>query len=97
MKVLALLLLLIPGVVNAEDDPFGGLDLDGDGYVSLAEAAGYAEIVTRFDRADRNRDGKLSRAEFERMKTLRPRSAAAGASAPPEAKKPEAKKRPPRE
>lgn len=46
------------------------LDLNGDGRVSLAEAAGYAEVVTRFDRADRNKDGKLSRAEFDRLAKL---------------------------
>lgn len=27
--------------------------------------------MTRFDKADRNRDGKLSRAEFTRLKTLK--------------------------
>lgn len=57
-------------------EPKGGsfhlLDLDGDGRLSLAEAAGYGEIVTRFDRADRNRDGKLTQAEFERLAKLPP-------------------------
>jgi len=48
------------------------LDLNGDGKLSLAEAAGYGEIVTRFDRADRNRDGKLTQAEFERLAKLPP-------------------------
>jgi EF hand domain-containing protein len=51
---------------------FKSLDLDGDGHLSLAEAAGYADIVTRFDRADRNRDGKLTPAEFERLAKLPP-------------------------
>jgi hypothetical protein len=48
------------------------LDLNGDGQLSLAEAAGYGEIVTRFDRADRNKDGRLSQAEFERLAKLPP-------------------------
>ena len=52
------------------------LDLNGDGQLSLAEAAGYGEIVTRFDRADRNRDGKLTQAEFERLAKLPPAKAA---------------------
>jgi hypothetical protein len=48
------------------------LDLNGDGRLSLAEAAGYGEIVIRFERADRNRDGKLTQAEFERLAKLPP-------------------------
>ncbi|HEV3010567.1 MAG TPA: EF-hand domain-containing protein [Burkholderiales bacterium] len=51
------------------------LDLNGDGKLSLAEAAGYGEIVTRFDRADRNKDGKLTQAEFERLAKLAPAKA----------------------
>ena len=43
------------------------LDLDGDGQLSLAEAAGHAEIVQRFQRADRDRDGKLTQREFDRL------------------------------
>ncbi|HEX6296038.1 MAG TPA: hypothetical protein VFZ74_05625 [Burkholderiales bacterium] len=52
-------------------EEFTALDLNGDGKVSLAEAAGHAAIVVRFDRADRNRDGKLTMAEFNRLKKLR--------------------------
>jgi len=48
------------------------LDLNGDGKLSLAEAAGYGEIVTRFNRADRNKDGRLTQAEFERLAKLPP-------------------------
>lgn len=48
------------------------LDLDGDGRISLAEAAGHDHIVTRFERADRNRDGKLTQAEFDRLAKLPP-------------------------
>jgi EF hand len=55
---------------------WSSLDLNGDGQLSLAEAAGYAEIVTRFERADRDRDGKLTRAEFQRLAKLPPAKAA---------------------
>lgn len=48
------------------------LDLNGDGKLSLAEAAGHAEIVTRFNRADRNKDGKLTQAELDRLAKLPP-------------------------
>lgn len=51
------------------------LDLDGDGQLSLAEAAGHAEIVQRFHRADRDRDGKLTQREFDRLAKLPPSKA----------------------
>lgn len=55
-------------VIRAEQDKaFRALDLDGDGAISLAEAAGNAQLVTHFDRADRNRDGKLDRKEYGRL------------------------------
>ena len=44
---------------------FRHLDIDGDGFVSKAEAAGNAPVTVGFDRADRNRDGKLSFAEYD--------------------------------
>ena len=47
------------------DAYFRSLDLNGDGFVSLSEAAGDEVVVSRFDRADKNRDGKLSRAEYD--------------------------------
>ena len=47
-------------------------DVNRDGFLSLAEAAGSERLVTRFSRADRNRDGKLSKAEYERLGKLPP-------------------------
>jgi EF hand len=49
---------------TAKQDPFSALDTDGDGAISKAEAAGNAELMNNFDRADKNRDGKLSRQEY---------------------------------
>ena len=57
---------------GAEHSSFDGLDVNGDGKLSLAEAAGYGDIVTRFHRVDRNKDGKLTKAEFDRMAKLPP-------------------------
>jgi hypothetical protein len=44
----------------------GALDIDADGQVSKAEAAGHAGVTVGFDRADRNRNGKVSTAEWQR-------------------------------
>ena len=61
----------------APNAPLAAFDVNGDGKVSLAEAAGHSDIVTRFERADRNKDGKLTRAEFERLAKLPPPKARA--------------------
>jgi hypothetical protein len=51
---------------------FRYLDIDGDGLVSKAEAAGNEKATLGFDRADRNRDGKLSYAEYDSIGKPRP-------------------------
>lgn len=73
---LIVLALLVPLPAAAEALPpvdhaleFRSMDLDGDGHVSLSEAAGNGDIVTKFDRADRDRDGRLSPKEFDALKT----------------------------
>lgn len=55
------------GSADAKKDAFSSLDSDGDGMVSKAEASGNAELMKNFDRADKNRDGKLSREEYAAM------------------------------
>ena len=59
------------------DRYFQALDLNGDGYVSLAEAAGDPVVVSRFDKGDRNRDGKLSEKEFANLRKVKVRYAKA--------------------
>lgn len=91
MKAPFLFLLLFSAAALAQDnrEEFSALDLNGDDRVTLAEAAGFAGVVVRFDKADRNRDGKLTRKEFDRLKKLkipvnakaRERNAGVGASA----------------
>ncbi len=46
---------------------FKKLDLDGDGSISKAEAAGNEKLMNGFDDADKDRDGKLSRSEYENL------------------------------
>jgi hypothetical protein len=60
---------------------FRSLDIDGDGAVSKAEAAGHAKVTRAFDRADRNRDGKLSLAEYDRHEKAAEKKAARQAAA----------------
>ena len=64
-----------PGGEGDKSKSLRALDLDGDGQLSLAEAAGHAEIVQRFHRADRDRDGKLTQREFDRLAKLPPSKA----------------------
>ena len=56
-----------------KQDMFRHLDFDGDGFVSKAEAAGHEQVTIGFDRADRNKDGKLSLAEYDSIGKPPPR------------------------
>lgn len=71
-----------PSPAPLRNGSFDGLDLNGDKRVSLAEAAGHDDIVLRFERADRNRDGKLAKAEFDRVEKLPPPKALAKNNGP---------------
>ena len=81
MRFLALSLFLCAPAAHADkasiDRYFQALDLNGDGFVSLAEAAGDPVVVSRFDRGDRNRDGKLSGKEFATLSKVKVRVAKA--------------------
>ena len=70
-------LLLTPAWADpaAIDNYFRALDLNGDGFVSLAEAAGDEVVVARFDKGDRNKDGKLSPKEFAGLSKVKVRVA----------------------
>jgi len=78
---LALLAALVGSAAHADqaaiDNYFRAMDLNGDGFVSLAEAAGDEVVVSRFDKGDRNRDGKLSPKEFANLSKVKVRVAKA--------------------
>jgi Ca2+-binding EF-hand superfamily protein len=88
-------LLLAAVLLSAQsalaDERFNKLDYDQDGKLSMAEAAGNADLIKGFDRNDRNRDGKLSAAEYERL--LRPPPATSAGAGATSAKKPAKKKK----
>jgi hypothetical protein len=46
--------------------PFAQLDTRGTGYITSDEANAYPLLATDFIHADANRDGRISRAEYER-------------------------------
>lgn len=60
------------GAWSEKEAMFRSLDYDGDGFVSKAEAAGNAFATLGFDHADRNRDGKLSFAEYDSIGKPKP-------------------------
>jgi hypothetical protein len=81
MRAAVLLALLLLAAPRARADAtaevrFRILDLDGDGSVTLAEAAGIDDVVAKFDRADADRDGRLSLREFLRLEKMKVRVAA---------------------
>jgi hypothetical protein len=49
------------------------LDKNKDGFVSREEARGVPTLAKDFDKFDRNRDGKLDRAELEAAEQAQPR------------------------
>jgi hypothetical protein len=65
----------IAGVPAVKGAGLAALDIDGDGQISKAEAAGNAEITGGFDRADRNRNGTVRVAAWERYEKWQERRA----------------------
>src|SRR5689334_7886242 len=49
---------------DKNDPGFNNLDKNKDGYISKSEAKGNPTLYKNFKQADRNGDGKLSRAEY---------------------------------
>lgn len=46
--------------------PFAQLDRNGSGYIGSDQADAYPPLANDFINADGNRDGRISRAEYER-------------------------------
>jgi EF-hand domain pair/EF hand len=79
-----------PPPATEKEAMFRYLDFDGDGFVSKAEAAGNEFATLGFDRADRNRDGKLSFAEYDSIGKPQPARKKGDKSKVAKSKSPEA-------
>lgn len=55
-----------PSLKAVGKEAFNGLDKDGDGELSKAEAQSDAPLMKTFEKVDENKDGKLDTAEFAR-------------------------------
>lgn len=56
-----------PPAQAAEPKPdFASLDRNGDGNIDESEAVGYRTLANDFEFADKNRDMRVSRREYER-------------------------------
>ena len=44
---------------------FAQLDVNGDGFIDSTEAAGYKLLANDFRMADSNRDGRISKREYQ--------------------------------
>lgn len=49
---------------DKKDPNFNAMDKDNDGYLTRTEGAGNKNLVRKWKEADRNHDGKVSRAEY---------------------------------
>src|SRR5438046_1440027 len=55
--------------LDTSDAAFRKLDHDGDGRISALEAADNPKVAAAFTMADRDKDGYLSKEEFQAMST----------------------------
>jgi Ca2+-binding EF-hand superfamily protein len=94
LACLALILSLPAGAQEQNSEPvdattlFKQLDRNGDGYLSPQELASEAAKRGNWIAVDRDRDGRISRAEFGTVppvaaRTAPPQSAATGGTQPP--------------
>lgn len=69
---LGLLLLCLPAFSgdNPEQEKFNRLDTNKDGYVSLEEATGNHDMLSKWTDIDKNSDGQLEYSEFSAFETM---------------------------
>ncbi len=66
---LALILAVFAGASMAALPTFDEVDTNGDGKITMKEASSHEGLMTSFDKADVDRDGLLSKAEYQKLKS----------------------------
>ena len=66
---LALILAVFTGASMAALPTFDEVDTNGDGKITMQEASTHEGLMTTFDKADMDRDGLLSKAEYQKLKS----------------------------
>ncbi len=56
--------LFAAGAIAGETEQFGKLDTNGDGLISMEEAAADSKLTESWSAVDANQDGQIERAEF---------------------------------
>jgi hypothetical protein len=68
-SALAIFLAVFAGASMAALPTFAEVDTDGDGKISMKEASSWEGLMVGFDKADVDRDGLLSEAEYKKLTT----------------------------
>lgn len=68
-SALAVVLAVFAGASMAALPEFAEVDSNGDGKITMREASSWGSLMTSFDEADQDRDGLLSKAEYQKLKS----------------------------
>jgi Ca2+-binding EF-hand superfamily protein len=64
---MAVILVIFAGASMAAPPTFDEVDSDGNGKITMREASSHEGLMARFDQADEDRDGLLSKAEYQKL------------------------------
>jgi Ca2+-binding EF-hand superfamily protein len=67
-SALAVILSVFAGASMAALPAFNDVDANGDGKITMNEASSIEGLMAAFDKADVDRDGLLSKAEYQKLK-----------------------------
>lgn len=64
---LGVMLVVFAGASMAAPPTFEEVDTNGDGKITMKEAASHQGLMSTFEEADANHDGLLSKAEYRKL------------------------------